>query len=683
MSENFLSKTLRKGKELGWSVARGVPQMATGFVDILGMPLTATGLVKPEEVFGSTDYLTNKGLLPPRQEGLDNETTELVSSALSPAGAAKAGIGGLAALAALGVKKSGKPINEVFERTVAAPKEIDAAKRYKTGDKKGIYRGSEAFGGINPQKLAHMRADYLRKMEEGVEGRLWYDKASKDIFRLVGQDPEQADKLANALAITSAGTGVSPNFMHGAKAWNQNAVGDPVKAGRFPNDMGRHIDEAFANPEASATGLKRNPFSAGLSVEWRGPEFANRATHDIWDVRAWGIKDPKTGKEWSKGIGDAGHRFLDEQSDWVTKEANRLNLGGVSDWLPYRSQAAPWVVQSAKDKGIPLSEASKHYGDFINNHSAQVTREWVPGDNTNHLPELLRSGANLRRNFSDDLENVVKGPDGIDLLANRMGALSDRVQPNRGVYEGQTNKGYASIIPAGKIDDGGGYITDNASERLLDAVAAGHGLLGVQKQSAWNHLTGKISTKKAGGYQIKTGQPFAEDELARLNQLTDDFGADIPQVDPRGARILEFAKEGDPSRTAIVKALRKAYPDAEIIPQSTSGNLFPAIDEYGTAPEKWSAKPYIEKIEAGGPKVVAGFDEAAREMSPQLLAKTEKWAAENNLTQAPWYRPMMEALSTGGLTKLKELVEKGIVPVVALGALGAMTGKDGSEEAVY
>lgn len=107
MSENFLSTALRKGKEWGNSVARGVPQMATGFVDLAGLPLTMSGLVKPEDVFGSTDYLTKKGLLPPKQEGLDNETTELVSSLFSPAGATKGAIGGMAALGALATKKAG------------------------------------------------------------------------------------------------------------------------------------------------------------------------------------------------------------------------------------------------------------------------------------------------------------------------------------------------------------------------------------------------------------------------------------------------------------------------------------------------------------------------------------------------------------------------------------------------
>lgn len=111
MEQTSFGNALRKGKQYGESFARGVPQMATGFVDLLGLPLTMSGVSKPEDIFGSTDYLTKKGLLPPKQDGIDNETTELLSSALSPAGAAKAGITGLAGLAALGDKEREQAAN--------------------------------------------------------------------------------------------------------------------------------------------------------------------------------------------------------------------------------------------------------------------------------------------------------------------------------------------------------------------------------------------------------------------------------------------------------------------------------------------------------------------------------------------------------------------------------------------
>jgi hypothetical protein len=86
-------------KRLGLSIARGVPQMATGFVDLAALPFTLTGLLEPEQAVGSTAYLTSKGLLPPPQEGVIPETLEMVSGSLSPQGALSGGLLGLGTLA--------------------------------------------------------------------------------------------------------------------------------------------------------------------------------------------------------------------------------------------------------------------------------------------------------------------------------------------------------------------------------------------------------------------------------------------------------------------------------------------------------------------------------------------------------------------------------------------------------
>jgi hypothetical protein len=108
-----LEETLRS---LGLSAARGIPQLATGFVDLAALPFTATGMLKPEQAVGSTAYLTSKGLLPPEQQGLLNQTTELVSSAINPATATKAALakGGLL-MAAPSVMGSIKPVKQITE----------------------------------------------------------------------------------------------------------------------------------------------------------------------------------------------------------------------------------------------------------------------------------------------------------------------------------------------------------------------------------------------------------------------------------------------------------------------------------------------------------------------------------------------------------------------------------------
>lgn len=86
------SRLLRR---LGLAVARGVPQAVTGFVDLAALPLTASGRMRAEDVVGTTDYLTKRGLLPPPQEGLASESAELLSSMASPGGAAKAAMLGV------------------------------------------------------------------------------------------------------------------------------------------------------------------------------------------------------------------------------------------------------------------------------------------------------------------------------------------------------------------------------------------------------------------------------------------------------------------------------------------------------------------------------------------------------------------------------------------------------------
>lgn len=92
-----MADTLDLVKGLGRSVARGVPQLATGFVDLAGLPLTMSGLRQPEQIFGSTAYLTNKGLLPQPQTGLLNQSAELASSAINPSLLLKAGLLGAVA----------------------------------------------------------------------------------------------------------------------------------------------------------------------------------------------------------------------------------------------------------------------------------------------------------------------------------------------------------------------------------------------------------------------------------------------------------------------------------------------------------------------------------------------------------------------------------------------------------
>ena len=590
-------------------------------------------------------------------------------------GATLLGVGKVPTPVKTAAKSAAKNVVEMAERAVASPKAVDVASRFKAGDKAGIYRGSEAFGGITPQKLGSMRSEYLNKMEQGVGGRNWYDESSADINRWVGGNPTQADQLANILAITSAETPVASNLMYANKAWNQYLTGAPLNTGKRPERMGKDILNIMKNPEASASGLKRSPFSAGLSVDWRGKEFASRPTHDIHDVRAWGIIDPKTGGDWKKGVGEAGHRFLDEQSDYVTQEALKRNLGGVSDWNPYRAQAAAWIAQKAQKEGKPIAETAKHYGSYSPNYQGLLTREWIPANTSNHLPELLNADDKTKQIYSQAMENQILDKNSIDNLARSIGALSDRTIPNIGYYEGEFNPAFISRIGVGKST--GSQSIDPASENVMKAAASAHGILGVQKQSAWNYLGGEVPMNQAGGIKLLGKNPSPE-KFKEFTKKLQEIGGDIPMYDPEGGlRLLNFVDEDalrkqglNDAQVAEEVAKQKSAFGKKVKTLAKEYNLNPSFHALSSdiypfnAPDKWSVKPYLKSIEESG--LENPTSNAMQQYAGGLLDEQLKQSQALNLTNASWYEPMMNAIREGGLPKLKELVKAGIVPAIAL-----------------
>jgi len=148
--------TIEYLKSLGISVARGVPQLATGFVDLAALPFTLSGLIKPEQAFGSTDWMTAKGYLPPKQEGLLSETTELLSGAINPAGAIAGGLLGIGSIAA---KKGAKPVAALLNESQFVP-------GVKAGEELIVQHNlkpqsvmfAEEFGGLPVPSLAVSKA---------------------------------------------------------------------------------------------------------------------------------------------------------------------------------------------------------------------------------------------------------------------------------------------------------------------------------------------------------------------------------------------------------------------------------------------------------------------------------------------------------------------------------------------
>jgi hypothetical protein len=478
------------------------------------------------------------------------------------------------------------------------------------------------------------------------------------------------------------------------------------------------------------------------------------AVNDIHNIAAYGIIDPKTGKPWRRGAGDAQHRMLQEQQKKVVDELNKqaaakleqAQMSGAlpgeiaqldrPDWNKYRSQAGAWSTERNDKLGVPMEEAGKHYGDFVNDYSAQVPFEFAPGGNTGMYPEWQNLPLETQWKISNAFMSPFLGKNLTSRLTTDMGGLSGKTLANQGLYEGVKSPGYALQVPVGK--ETGSQDVDASSRKLLDAIAAGHSLFVPQKQVAWNFLGGKASKNDAGGVRVNTGESMTVPVLAKLQDELSKIGIDIAQVDPQGARALIFR---EPARDLAAAALENArlsgalqteapllaksaynaeaaarkpiFKSAEKIakqygaklePRTRNTNLFPR-DENWNAPETWSTAPFTDAIEAAGPQVVQGYNRGAQRVAqelqpvfdaispqhsqamPNLFGMPQPSVAvnlgipEHKLSTPAYFAPLVKALQSGNaIDEIKRLRAAGIVPAAALSALGLgwMLGDSGS-----
>ena len=202
------SKLLRR---LGLAVARGVPQAVTGLVDLAALPLTATGRMKAEDVVGTTDYLTKKGLLPKPQEGLASETAELLSSMASPGGAAKAAMLGI--MGPKGIIEAARRSTAFKGRGLSAePEKFSAKEMMDALREQGIdvertwLRGKKdpQIDFIKPRSYEYLEALYEhQKRPDAIEQAL---RDSNRSMRVVGSPGSTLSRQSDDRSVTKFNT---------------------------------------------------------------------------------------------------------------------------------------------------------------------------------------------------------------------------------------------------------------------------------------------------------------------------------------------------------------------------------------------------------------------------------------------------------------------------------------------
>lgn len=496
----------------------------------------------------------------------------------------------------------------------------------------------------SPQRLAALRRNMTALAQEGEPGRFWYERSGRAIMDMVGGDRDEAEKIAQAIAITSAGsTPVPSNFDFAMQAYAQYKAGDPIRTGKFPQNMSKQLNEAFYGE--GWNGRKTNNFYNNIMREI-DPTREQGATIDIHMMRAFGFTN-KDGTPYSGTPTDAQYTFVENE---VKRIADQLS------WEPQQVQAGIWVANKARNLGKAASEMTFDYADAAERNLGQISWESVPGRAGGHLREIFDAPYEQQAEYHVAVSKAFLDDDGNDLIAKRLGLPSPGDFEAPGYFEGKVSPGTQTeiIAPRQYQSKQVGQI-EPATEDLINAYAAARGILMKQDGVGWHRPFYKSLKREANGYEINLGRPLSEDETMRVAQAIEGIvghGEYAPIAAPKGVRIINFDYL-EVDNVEFVKIIQQALDvidfdeNAEYV-----GKTFHAYAGY--AGNDWKENPngegYYNSRWAGRPDLQGRVRDVIAEIGPRIdevdLDFSERYGWTRNEALNAGYRNPAEVSDT-------------------------------------
>ena len=430
---------------------------------------------------------------------------------------------------------SGFDPTDVTDPLVAALDDIINPKRIKSGASKGQYIGAPK-GIDTPQKLGALRRKMKVLAAEGEPGRFWYERSGKAVLNALGGNKEDADKLVQAIAITSAQTGVDLNFRFALQAFAQYKRGEKIRTGIYPTAMVKNLENMFAGKDWE--GRKTNNFYVNMMREI-DPTKVQGVTTDIWMVRAFGFKNEK-GEEITAPT-DAQYTFVENEVKRIAKEIG---------WEPQQVQASIWVTQKANKEGKTVQETKFDFSDALRNNLGQISWESKPGATSGHMQELFTAPFEQQQEYHVAVSKAFLDDDGYDLLAKHVGLLTPGDFEAPGFFEGNVSPGTQTLVALPikyKRVKKEAKLEQSAFD-LASKYAAMRGLLLKQDASAWHRPFFDSNVANANGMDLDIGRPFSPEETERLaaalTQVTNNPNIN-PIGTPTGVRVINFFEYDD------------------------------------------------------------------------------------------------------------------------------------------
>jgi hypothetical protein len=491
---------------------------------------------------------------------------------------------------------SGPPIDDIVNKGFAAAG--DAVKKARA--KKNIFVGAPK--GIDTRsKLNTLRRNVEKLAIEGADARFWYERSGKAILDAVGGDKAEAEKIAQIVAITSAGTPVKANFDFALQAYAQHKAGQPIMTGRFPTAMSKRIEQVLGGQDWE--GRKTNNFYVNL-MRVVDPQKVQGVTTDLWMMRSFGFDTDNP---------------TDAQYTFVERETNRI--ADRLEWEPQQAQAAIWVAQKAKEEGTDIATSKFDYSDALDQNLAQISWESIPGRTSSHMLEMFDAPYEVQQEYHVAVSKAFQDDDGFDLVARRLGIPTPGDFEAPGYFEGKVSPGTQSELVAPKQ-----YKVDRKVEpaaiELIEAYAAVRGIL-MKQDGVGYHRPFYQTTKAAGnGIEVRVGRAFSEAETKRLaDLLKQEAGFEIAPIGASGGvRIINFDPDFDNKE---FQRIAKGAIDKLELDDDADMDAVLFASQNGLLENNWSAskngEEYISALGAKGrPDLQRKVQDIINEVQPRI-----------------------------------------------------------------
>jgi len=454
---------------------------------------------------------------------------------------------------------------------------------------------------------------------EGEVGRMWYENSSKMIMRLTSGNKVDAEIIAQLIAIYSPQNSIFPNMTQAIQAYYQFKSG--VKAEDFVvRPMGQKKDGVLVNTldhkavdllynNKPWVGRKTNSFYENLMVDIEHTGV-HSVTVDMWMSRAFGYLNDGIASGIKEGSGI--YSFIENE---VTDIANEYG------WTPHQAQAAIWVaikgrheIPSVKEATIKESvkkgfseygvngkwkaptstkkgqehrkiwrkhalkasltqahlESSKYdFHDALRDMYGQVSWEARPSTDTNILKGIQDAPLEQHIEYQTAMGKALTDEKGNDIIAEKIGMLTDEELVGAGVWDGFTGAGAQRtvVIPQKRKKATKEAAASPAAAKILNLYSDIKGYILSQDGVSWHRPFYTTTIKDSNGMDFQLGRPITyEEATAVANIVNETIDKDVvPIPTEKGVRFLNFTiVDNKDFHVKIVEAMGSVFAGSDI-----------------------------------------------------------------------------------------------------------------------